>query len=126
MNVFLWVLQVLLALHTVMGALWKFSSSEQAVDSLKALPHPVWLGLIPLELLCAAALFVPLFYRPLGRFAPIAAGVIAAEMLFFSAMHLLSGVPAHGEMIYWLVVAAFCSFIAVGRVKLSPLRPEPT
>jgi hypothetical protein len=126
MNVFLWVLQVLLALHTAMGAVWKFSSSEQAVDSLKALPHAVWMGLIPIELLCAAALLGSLFYKPLGKFAPIAAAVVAAEMLLFSAMHLASGVPAHGEMIYWLVVAAFCIFITVGRIKLSPLRPETT
>jgi hypothetical protein len=41
-------------------------------------------------------------------------------------LHLASGVPAHAEMIYWLVVAAFCIFIAVGRFKLSPLRPETT
>ena len=37
MNPTLWVLQSLLALHTAIGALWKFSNSEQAVPSLSAL-----------------------------------------------------------------------------------------
>ena len=45
MNILLWVLQILLALHTAMGAVWKFSNSEQTVPSLKAIPHGAWLTL---------------------------------------------------------------------------------
>ena len=45
MTISLWVLQIMLSLHTLMGALWKFSNSEQAVVSLKALPHGVWLAM---------------------------------------------------------------------------------
>lgn len=44
MNILLWVLQILLALHTVIGAVWKFSNSEQTVRSLNAIPHGVWAG----------------------------------------------------------------------------------
>ena len=43
MNILLWILQILLALHTTMGAVWKFSNSEQTVHSLSAIPHGVWL-----------------------------------------------------------------------------------
>ena len=43
-NVVLWILQVLLALHTAMGAVWKFSNSEQTVPSLQAIPHGAWLA----------------------------------------------------------------------------------
>ncbi len=122
MNVFLWVLQILLALHTVMGAVWKLShSAEQTMPSLKAIPQGVWLSMSAVELLCALALIVPAFYKPLSVLAPIAALVIAAEMLLFTAMHLYSGARDFGPIIYWLVVAVLYGFIAYGRFVLKPL-----
>jgi hypothetical protein len=120
MNILLWVLQILLAVHTVIGALWKFSNSEQTVPSLSAIPHGLWLGLSVFELLCAVALILPAFNKPLGILAPIAALGIAAEMLFFSVVHIYSGDANYGPMIYWLVVAAICAFIAYGRFVLRP------
>jgi hypothetical protein len=121
MNIFLWVLQVLLALHTVMGAFWKFSNSEQTIPSLKVIPHRVWLGISVVELLFSLGLVLPLFYRPLAIAAPIAAAGIGAVMLLYCALHLYSREPNHGEMIYWLVVAAVCGFIVYGRLVLRPL-----
>jgi hypothetical protein len=121
MNVLLWVLQGLLALHTVMGAVWKFSNSEQAVPSLNSIPHGAWLTLSVVELLCSVGLVVPAVYKPLALLAPLAAVVIAVEMVLFCGVHLSSGDPNHGPMIYWLVVAAFCAFVAYGRFALKPL-----
>lgn len=120
MNMVFWVLQILLALHTVMGAVWKFSNSEQTVPSLKAIPHGAWLGLSILELLCAAGLVLPALGTPFASLAPIAAGAIAGEMLLFSAMHFKSGDKQHGRVVYWLVVAAICLFIMYGRFTLRP------
>ncbi len=120
MNILLWLLQILLALHTIMGALWKVSNSEQTVPSLKAIPHGVWLGMSVFELLCSMCLILPAFYKPLAILAPIAAACIAAEMLLFSGLHVYSGEAEYGPMIYWLVVAAICAFIAYGRFVLKP------
>jgi len=120
MNILLWVLQILLALHTVIGAVWKFSNSEQAVPSLKAIPHGVWLAMSVLELLCSLGLILPALNKPLAVLAPLAAVCIAAEMLLFSGLHLYSGDADYGPMIYWLVVAALCAFIAYGRLVLKP------
>jgi len=121
MNILLWVLQVLLALHTVMGAVWKFSHSEQSVPSLGAIPHGAWLGLSVFELLCSLGLLLPALLAPLAILAPVAAVGIAAEMLFFTGVHVGSGATKHGQMIYWLVVAALCAFIAYGRFVLRPI-----
>lgn len=122
MNIFLWIFQILLALHTAMGAVWKFSNSaEQTTPSLKAIPNGLWMGLSIIELLCAAALVLPLFSEFMPQLAPIAAIVIAAEMLLFSGIHLSSKAEENGQLIYWLVVAALCTFIAFGRFVLSPL-----
>ncbi len=120
MNLLLWVLQILLALHTLLGAIWKFANSEQSVRSLSAIPHVGWLAIIILELLCAAGLVAPLLSQRLAVLAPVAAACISAEMLFFSGLHLRSGSAEYGEMIYWLVVAAISGFIAYGRFVLKP------
>jgi len=120
MNILLWILQILLALHTIMGAVWKFSNSEQTVPSLNAIPHGVWLAMSVFELLCTVGLIVPAFNKPLAILAPIAAACIAAEMLFFSGLHIYSGDANYGPMIYWLVVAAICAFITYGRFALRP------
>ena len=120
MNALLWALQILLALHTLMGAVWKFSNSEQTVASLKAIPHGVWLAMSVFELLCSLALIVPAFNKPLAILAPIAASCIAVEMLLFSGVHMYSGDANYGPMIYWLVVAAICAFVAYGRFALKP------
>lgn len=121
MNILLWVLQIALALHTAIGAVWKFSNPEQTVPSLNAIPHGAWLGMAVIELLCSLGLIVPAFYKPLAILVPIAALCIAAEMLLFSGLHISSGAANHGPMIYWLVVAAICAFIAYGRLALKPL-----
>ncbi|MFO0980868.1 MAG: DoxX family protein [Planctomycetota bacterium] len=120
MNILLWVLQILLALHTAMGAVWKFSNSEQTVPSLKAIPHGVWLAMSVLELLCSLGLILPAFSRPLAILAPVAAACIATEMLVFSGLHVHSGDANYSPMVYWLVVAALCAFMAYGRFVLRP------
>ena len=67
MNILLWVLQILLALHTAIGAVWKFFNSEQTVPSLKAIPHGVWLSLSVIEILCSLALVLPALSQPARR-----------------------------------------------------------
>jgi hypothetical protein len=115
-NVALWIMQVLLALHTVMGAVWKFSNTPRDTPSLHAIPLGVWRALIGVELLLAAGLVLPALSEHLAWVAPAAAGGVAAEMLGFVAVHLRSGVKQHGQMIYWLVVALFSALIVFGRL----------
>jgi hypothetical protein len=121
MNILLWILQILLALHTIMGAVWKFSNSEQTVASLNIIPHGVWLTMGVIELLCSLILILVVFSKSLGKLVPIAVVYIAMEMLFFTALNIFSGKVNLSHIIYWLVVAAICSFIAYGRIVLKPL-----
>ena len=114
-NIFIWILQILLAVHTAIGAVWKFSNSEQSVTSLQALPHTLWLGLSGIELLCCVGLLLPLFSKKFSLAAPVAAICIAAEMLLFCMVSFLSGAAQTGELVYWLVVTAVCAFIAYNR-----------
>lgn len=121
MNILLWILQILLALHTVFGAVWKFSNSEQTIASLKVIPHGIWLAMSIIEILCAIGLILPAFNKDLAKLAPISASVITAEMLLFSVLLIFSGSANYGHLIYWLVVAAICAFITYGRFVLKPL-----
>jgi hypothetical protein len=121
MNILLWVLQVLLALHTIMGAVWKISNSEQTVASLKAIPHGIWLSMSVIELLCSLGLILPAFNKRLAILIPIATACIATEMLLFIGLQIYSGDSNYGHIIYWLIVAAFCAFIAYSRLVLKPL-----
>jgi hypothetical protein len=121
MNILLWVLQILLALHTAIGAVWKFSNSaEQTMPSLKAIPNGIWLGMSVFELLISLCLILPAFYKPLAILVPIAAVCIVVEMLLFCGLHIRSGGANYGPVIYWLVVAALCAFLAYGRFVLEP------
>lgn len=115
MNIVLWVLQVLLALHTVAGAVWKFFNAAQTVPSLKAIPPGVWLAMGAFELACSLGLVVPAFNKRLAILAPIAAACIAAEMLLFCGLAIYSGNADYGQVVYWLVVAAIGAFVVYGR-----------
>ncbi|PUA30471.1 MAG: hypothetical protein B0W54_08245 [Cellvibrio sp. 79] len=122
MNIFLWVLQVLLALHTIMGAVWKFShTAEQAMPSLKLIPQGGWFALAGVELLCAICLLLPALYKPAGVYAPAGAVGIALIMLAFCIIELWSSSTNMSSIIYWLVVVAVCAFITYGRLVLRPL-----
>ena len=120
MTGFLWVIQFFLAVDTLMGALWKFSNSEQDIPALEVIPHSVWLGLSLVEIACTVALILPLLKfmkKQETNWASIAALLIAAEMIIYSVLHIHSGDPNNGPMIYWLVVAGICIFLATARFK---------
>lgn len=118
MNILLWTLQILLAVHTAVGAIWKFyTTAEQTMPSLGAIPHWAWLAMSVFELLCAVALIRPLFKGSLRNMVPLAAAGIAAEMLVFCALHIYSGDENKGPMIYWLAVTLVCAFVAYGRSR---------
>lgn len=122
MNILLWVLQIMLALHTIIGAVWKFSNPEQTVGSLNAIPHGMWIAMSIIELLCSVGLIIPLIKKRWGGMVPFAASIIAAEMLLFTVVSLYSGNNNYNEIIYWLVVAVVSAFIVYGRFMMKPIK----
>lgn len=118
MNLFLWILQGLLAVHTLVGAIWKFSNAETAVETLSMIPHPIWTTLSFFEILCAIALILPVFKKFSQRIAVLAAVGIAGEMLLFSLLHVNTGTEEHNPMFYWLGVFVVCVVVAIGRLKV--------
>lgn len=122
MKAFLWILQIGLAIHTAMGAVWKFLNPEQAALTLGALPQAAWLGLSVIELILVVCLVVPIFKKSLGHLAVIGAAGVAIEMLLFSGIHLASGSAVYAPIYYWMTVALVAGFIAYGRNTLKPIQ----
>ncbi|HRE91244.1 MAG TPA: DoxX family protein [Myxococcota bacterium] len=106
MDTLLLVLQALLALHTLMGAVWKFTNTVEAVPTLRALGNTIWRSLGVVELVLVVALTLPLFVDGLGWTVAIGAFGVVVEMLLYCGVHLASGSKERGALVYWLVVAA--------------------
>ncbi|MFN8587097.1 MAG: hypothetical protein U0704_04780 [Candidatus Eisenbacteria bacterium] len=116
MNAALMLLQVALALHTLMGAAWKFSATPaQTMPSLAVIPQPAWLAMSVLEIACGLALLLPVLLKRGAAFVPLAAGVVAAEMLLYTGLHFASGARDLQPPIYWLVVAALSVVLVLSR-----------
>ncbi len=118
MNLLSSILQVLLALHTAMGAFWKFSHPARTVPALDVIPSALWQAMGGIELVLAVGLVLPLFLKSWSVLAAIAAIGIAIEMLVFCGLHLKAGATQQGHLVYWLVVAAVCGVIAYGRLTV--------
>ena len=114
----LWAIQVALAAHTAIGAVWKVRNSEESVGTLKAIPHPVWLASSGLDILIAIGLILPALVDGTGRYVPLAAGLLVLEMLAYVVVHVASGSRETGPPIYWggVIVVALG-----GRVRVRPL-----
>ena len=121
MTIALWTLQILLALHTAIGAFWKLGNSAAQVPSLSPIPSTGWLALAGVEMICAALLLLPLWKGLAGGAVPAAAIVIAAEMAGFILLHLRAGAAEPGPPLYWAVVMGLCLLLAALRLWVAPL-----
>ncbi len=122
MNIFLWVLQILLALHTLIGAIWKISNPAQIIPSLTMIAHEVWIGMSVIEVFCSVGFILPALAFALPRFrkyfelaASAAASFVMIEMLTFCILHFYSGAAHDGSTIYWSIVGILCAWIAYDR-----------
>lgn len=121
MNIFLWVIQALLALHTLIGAIWKFMNSSQVLPFENAIPPMGWMLLGVVEIVCVVLLIAPAFKKSLAPWVPLATLVIALEMLVFSLLHGKAQHPDQGPLIYWAVTGAISLSLGAARKFLRPI-----
>ena len=125
MNVFLWILQVALALFSFAGGQYKvFHFSELAkVPSSAALSRGGWAAIGVFEMLCAILLVVPAAAKWMPVLTPSAAAALALESLILAvlfAQYSLS-LSASNPLIYVVVMGVVAAFVAYGRFALRPL-----
>lgn len=112
MSIFLWVLQVLLALWNLIGGSYVISHYENLKGAWAAdLPQPVWVAYGVLQILSALGLFWP-------KAVPIAAVVLSVFSLLGCALFArYAGFPG---MLWGVLPAILTAFIAYGRFVLKP------
>jgi DoxX-like family len=122
MNIFLWVLQIVLALLCISGGAFQILKIEELkkdVAAMRALPRGLWAILGGFGCLCGVALLVPGALGVLPVLTPLAAAAVTAQSLLITAFYLRYGDSA--PMPYSVAMALMGAFIAYGRFALSPL-----
>jgi DoxX-like family len=124
MNVFLWVLQVALALLYLAGGSYKvFKFDELAkMPQTGALSRSAWGALGMFEMLGAVLLVVPAATKWMPALTAIAAAALALESLALAglfARHSLK-LTAHNPLVWTIVMGLLAAFVAYGRYALLP------
>ncbi len=120
MKILLLTLQVGLALHTGIGAVWKLMNPTALLPMFPMIPAVGFTILSLLELVAVGLLLLPFVIKPLRGYGWIGGALVAVEMLGFTALYLSTGTANYGPIYYWLVVAAVSVFIAYKRFAEKP------
>lgn len=118
MNIFLWVLQILLALWNIIGGIFIVNNYEKVANewALNALPKPVWIVLCFLQILFALGLILP--GAKLRRPTSIAAACLSALSLLGVALYIkYAGFPG---ILWGVVPAILAAFVAYKRWQYLP------
>src|SRR5205807_5867572 len=123
MNVFMWVLQVALALLYLAGGSYKAFKFDELANQMRALSRGGWRALGVFEMLCAVLLVVPAAAKWMPVLTPLAAAALALESvalaLWFARYSL--ALRATNPLVYVVVGGLMAAFVAYGRYTLRPL-----
>ena len=123
MNIFLWILQGLLA-FAFLGASFVHSfgaaqaQMNPAMQWLLDVPRPLVLFIALCEFLGALGLILPMATKIRPRLTPLAAALLAVIMLFAMIFHITRGEYAGVGVNLFLGIPA--AFVAYGRFVLAP------
>jgi hypothetical protein len=124
MNIFLWVVQVALALLSFAGGAYKvFMFDELAkVPSSSALSRGGWGALGVFEMLCAVLLIVPAATKWMPILTPLAAAALTVESLALVVLYARYSLEltATNPLVWVFVMALMAAFVAYGRYALRP------
>jgi hypothetical protein len=121
-NVFLWVLQVGLALFCIAGGLFqtfKLDDLQKHAASVRALPRGLWVFLGAFGCAAGLLLILPGALNFLPVATPVAAAGVAVESVFLVAVYVYYG--DHSQLAYSMPIAVVATFIAYGRFYVQPL-----
>lgn len=122
MNVFLWVVQVALALLYVSGGAYKTFMFDELAKQMHALSRGGWRALGVLEILGAVLLVVPAAAKWMPVLTPLAAAVLALETLALAGLYARYSLKltAANPLVWAAVMGLLAAFVAYGRYALRP------
>ncbi len=120
MNVFLWVLQVALALLYLAGGAYKTFSFDELAKQMTALPRGGWSALGVVEMVGAVLLIVPAAAKWKPVLTPLAAAVLALETLALAALYARYSLKLSvtNPLVWAVVMGLVAAFVAYGRYAL--------
>ena len=123
MNVFLWILQLALAVLNLFGGAYKAFKFDELAKHMRALSLGGWRALGALEMVGAVLLVVPAAAQWMPVLTPLAAAVLALEALALSALYARYSLKltAANPLVWSVVMGLLAAFVAYGRYVLRPL-----
>jgi hypothetical protein len=119
MKVFLWIIQIALAVLAVAGGAYKiFAFDELAkMPATAALPQFAWAALGAFEVVCGLLLIVPAAMRKRPSLTAPAAAALAVESLVLAGIYARYSLSfaATNPLIWVIVMALMAAFVAYGR-----------
>ena len=124
MNVLLWVLQVVLALLSLAGGMYKVFvfQFDAAIPSTSAFSRGGWAAVGVFEVLCAVLLVVPAVIKWRPVLTPLAAAALALESVALAVVYAQYSLAlaATNPLVYVVPMAVMAVIVACGRYALTP------
>lgn len=123
MNVFLWALQIPLALLSLAGGAYKVFMLLAKVPSAGALSRAGWGAVGVFEMLFAVLLVVPAAMKWMPVLTPFGAAALALESLGLAVLYARHSLElsATNPLVWVVVIGLTAAFVAYGRYALAPL-----
>ena len=121
MNIFLWVLQIVLALLCIAGGytqIFKVEELQATVSAIRELPHGLWAIFGSISILAGICLIVPGAIKIYPILTPIAAVAIVLQSILISGIYIFY--KDFTPLPYSVVMAVMAAFIAYGRFVPNP------
>mgnify|MGYP001073993197 FL=1 len=121
MFIIIWVLQIIVALFCIMGAVWRYKNFEIAskdVASISALSQSTWNAIGLFEMIAAALLILPGLLGILGFLTPLAALALAIELGLLTLHHMRhmgTKLQATNPALWSGIIAILAAIIALAR-----------
>jgi len=124
MNMFLWLLQAVLAFFAFSCGAYKLKSFDQiaAMPSTQALPREMWTAIGIFEMVCAVLLIVPRALKFMPTLTPMAAAALAIECLLLSGLNGWYSLEmvASNPFVWNFGMFLLAGIVAWGRFSLVP------
>jgi DoxX-like family len=122
MNVFLWVLQGVLAFLYLAGGVFKTFNPDDVAKQITALPRAGWVVLGAVEVLGAVLLIVPAAVKWMPMLTPLAAAVLTLETLALAALYASYSLKlaATNPLVWAVPMGLMAALVAYGRYWIHP------
>lgn len=123
MNIFLWVVQIVLALLYLAGGGFKTFNPDDVAEQIEAIPPGAWRAIGMFEVLGALLLIVPAAAKWMPGLTPLAAAALALESAILALVYAGYSLKlvAANPLVYAVPMCLMAVLVAYGRYSLSPL-----